>query len=104
MMDILSILETVKRDWSILVVVFVLGGAWYQGKQWFKKITDSLDREGADHALQNHKLESILEKMERLEARTDKIEISVGEIHRVLHEQEVKLEVLDAVTTKRSRR
>jgi uncharacterized protein (UPF0335 family) len=103
-MDILAILETVKHDWSILVVVFVLGGAWYQGKQWFKKITDSLEREGADHALQNQKLESILEKMERLEVRTDMIETSVGEIHKALHDQEVKLEVLDAVTTKRARR
>jgi len=103
-MDSLAILETIKSDWSILVVVFVLGGAWYQGKQWFKKITDSLDREGADHALQNQKLESILEKMERLETRTDKIEVAVGEIHTALHEQEVKLEVLDAVATKRARR
>jgi hypothetical protein len=102
--DILAILETVKRDWSILVIVFILGGAWYQGKQWFEKITLALTREDRDHTIQNHTLVLILEKIEGLETRTDKIETTVGEIHHALHEQEVKLEVLDAVTTKRARR
>lgn len=97
-MDIVELLNLIKRDWALLAVVFALGGAWWQGKDWFKKINDTLEKVGREHKEQSEVLASIHRKTELLETRTDAIESTVNEIHEKIHEQEVKLAVLDAAT------
>lgn len=102
-MDILEIFTIIKKDWPILVFVFALGGAWMQGKAWFKKLTDTLEGVGKEHSEQNELLRSIQSKTDLLEQRTDSIESTVNEIHDKIHEQEVKLAVLES-TRRTSRR
>jgi hypothetical protein len=99
-MDVLEILETIKKDWPLLVFVFAVGGIWWQGKEWFKKIETSLTREGTEHHDQSAMLQSIHDKIESLEDRTTKVEQIVTRIHEEQHEQEVKLAVLESTSTR----
>ena len=101
-MTLADIVSTVERDWPLLVFVFAMGGIWWQGKSWFKKIEESLDREGREHQDHNAMLQTIHDKVENLEDRTTKIEDTVVRIHEELHEQEIKLAILE--TTKSQRR
>jgi hypothetical protein len=100
-MEFLDIIKTIEKDWPLLAFVFALGGVWWQGKNWFKKIEVSLTREGDDHRLQGAMLQSIHDKIENLEDRTTKIEETVTRIHEEQHEQEIKLAVLETVKTQR---
>jgi hypothetical protein len=101
-MTLSDLVDTIQKDWPLLVFVFTLGGIWWQGKNWFKKIETSLTRENDQHHNQSVMLQSIHDKMENLEDRTTKIEDTVVRIHEELHEQEIKLAVLE--TTKSGRR
>ena len=101
-MTLLELVDTIQRDWPLLVFVFMLGGIWWQGKTWFKRLEETLTREGSEHHTQNTMLQSIHDKMENLEDRTTKIEDTVTRIHEELHEQEIKLAVLE--TAKRQQR
>jgi hypothetical protein len=101
-MTLSDLVDTIQKDWPLLVFVFTLGGIWWQGKNWFKKIETSLTRENDQHHNQSTMLQSIHDKMENLEDRTTKIENTVVRIHEELHEQEIKLAVLE--TTKSGRR
>lgn len=101
-MDIFDIIKTIQKDWAIIVAVFAFGGFWWQGKAWFEKMSKTLDSVGKVHdgqneimAEQNSMLDKILFKTENLEIRTSKIEESVEEIHDKVHEQEIKLAVLE---------
>jgi hypothetical protein len=103
-MNVLEIFETIQKNWALLVFVFTLGGIWWQGKAWFKKIETSLTRDSADHTNQTAMLQSIHDKIENLEDRTTKIEETVIRIHEEQHEQEVKLAVLESVSEVKSAR
>lgn len=103
-MDLLELFKTIKEDWVILVFVFGLGGAWWQGKAWFDNVNKTLLEVEHQHKEQNIVLENILDKTSLLEERTDKIEQTVNQIHDKVHEQEVKLAVLESVSERRSRK
>ena len=101
-MDIFDIIKTIQKDWVIIVFVFGFGGFWWQGKAWFEKMSKTLDAVGKVHDGQNEimaeqtaALNQILYKAESLEIRTSKIEESVEEIHDKVHEQEIKLAILE---------
>lgn len=100
-MTINDIIQTLQEDWAVLVFFFTMGGIWWQGKEWFKKIEDSLDREGNEHRVQGELLNSIHDKVDNLEDRIAKIENTVVKIHEELHEQEVKLAVLETTASTR---
>jgi hypothetical protein len=95
-MDINEILRVLKNDWAFLVFAFTVGGIWWQGKAWFKKLDTAFDREGGEHKDQSAMLQSIHDKIENLEDRTTKIEETVIKIHEEQHQQEVKLAVLES--------
>jgi hypothetical protein len=95
-MDINEILRVLKNDWAFLVFAFTIGGIWWQGKAWFKKLDTAFDREGGEHKDQSAMLQSIHDKIENLEDRTTKIEETVTKIHEEQHQQEVKLAVLES--------
>jgi hypothetical protein len=97
-MNIHDIITTIQEDWVIIVFVFGLGGAWWQGKQWFSGVTEGLKKAISQHDNQTNILEHIQMKTDLLEERFDKVESTVIEIHNKLHEQEVKLAVLETVT------
>jgi hypothetical protein len=99
--DIIELLNLIKRDWALLAIVFTLGGGWMQGQAWFKKINDTLEKVGKEHKEQSEMLELIHQKTELLELRTDKIETVVNQIHEKDHEQEVKLAVLESTRSRR---
>lgn len=101
-MDILELLQTIENNWPLLVFVFALGGAWYQGTVWFRRVNQALDLANEQHNLQHSVLCDIRNKTENLEKRIDKIEIITVQIHEELHEQEIKLAVLE--TTNQSKR
>lgn len=100
-MTLTDLFSTLQEDWPLLVFVFTMGGIWWQGKYWFKKIETSLTREGGEHHDQSAMLQSIIDKIENLEDRTTKIEDTVVRIHQELHEQEIKLAVLETVKSNR---
>jgi septal ring factor EnvC (AmiA/AmiB activator) len=93
-MDILEILQTIKEDWPLLAFVFTLGGAWWQGKAWFKKLEESLAKATAQHGDQTKALSEIHTKLDAMDARLDSLETSTTKMHEELHEAEVKLAVL----------
>jgi hypothetical protein len=101
-MNILELLQTVENNWPLLVFVFTLGGAWWQGAVWFRRVNISLDRANRQHAIQHTMLTDIKSKTENLEQRIDKIEIITVQIHEELHEQEIKLAVIE--TTHQAKR
>jgi Mg2+ and Co2+ transporter CorA len=101
-MTLSDIITTIERDWPLLVFVFAAGGIWWQGKSWFNRIEESLNREGREHHTHSVMLQTIHDKMENLDDRTTKIEDTVTRIHEELHEQEIKLAVLE--TSKGQRR
>jgi peptidoglycan hydrolase CwlO-like protein len=103
-MDILALLQTIQKDWVILVFVFGLGAAWWQGKIWFKRVNDTLDRVGTDHSEQNSSLEKLHTKVDNLDNRVTSIETKVNEIHEELHIQEIKLAILESNSAKRASR
>ena len=101
-MDFFDIIKTIQKDWVIIVFVFGFGGFWWQGKAWFEKMSKTLDAVGKVHDDQNQMmvdqnsvLDKILFKTENLEIRTSKIEESVEEIHDKVHDQEIKLAILE---------
>jgi hypothetical protein len=95
-MDILELVTMLKKDWPLIAFAFALGGIWWQGKEWFKKIEAALSREGSEHKSQDVMLQTIHDKIENLEDRTTKIEETVIRIHEEQHQQEVKLAVLES--------
>ena len=99
-MDLNEILTTIKNDWAFLVFAFTIGGIWWQGKAWFKKLDSAFEREGGEHKDQSAMLQSIHDKIESLEDRTTKVEQIVTRIHEEQHEQEVKLAVLESTSTR----
>lgn len=94
MNDIIELLKTIKEDWALLVFFFTLGGAWWQGKEWFKKINDTLSSVGAEHAAQNKVLADINTKLDNIDERVGKLEETTTKLHEELHDTEVKLAVL----------
>jgi hypothetical protein len=93
--NIIELLQTIESNWPLLAVVFGLGGAWWQGAVWFKRVNTSLDYANSQHRIQHSMLCDIKNKTENLEKRIDKIEIITVQIHEELHDQEIKLAVLE---------
>lgn len=95
-MDILELLRTVQQEWALLVFFFTLGACWWQGKAWFDRVNRTLERVNSQHAAQNNMLENISHQTTRLTEKVDGLETKVDEIHDKVHEQEIKLAVLES--------
>jgi hypothetical protein len=102
-MNILEIIRTIEDNWPLLVFVFALGGAWWQGTVWFRRVNNALDEANTQHLSQNSLLCDIRNKTENLEKRIDKIEIITVQIHEELHDQEIKLAVLETTRDRKTR-
>ena len=95
-MDILEIVKTIKEDWAILVFVFGLGAAWFQGKMWFKGVNDTLDTVRKSATDNGSNLAMLNQKMDHLHDRVGNLESTTKEMLSVQHDQEVKLAVLSS--------
>lgn len=95
-MDILEIVKTIKEDWAILVFVFGLGAAWFQGKMWFKGVNDTLDTVRKSATDNGSNLASLNQKMDHLHDRVGNLESTTKEMLSVQHDVDVKLAVLSS--------
>jgi hypothetical protein len=94
--DILEIVKTIKEDWAILVFVFGLGAAWFQGKMWFKGVNDTLDTVRKSATDNGSNLASLNQKMDHLHDRVGNLESTTKEMLSVQHDVDVKLAVLSS--------
>ena len=94
-MDILQILKTIQEDWLILLFFFGLGGAWIQGKMWFNRVNYGLSKANEQHSEQNRMLSSVKIDLDHLKNKVSDIEYTVKSIHEEVHDQEIKLAVLE---------
>ena len=95
-MDILEILKTIQEDWLLLLFFFGLGGAWIQGKMWFNRVNYSLSKANDQHSEQNRILTVVKNDLENLKDKVNGIEYTVKSIHEEVHDQEIKLAVLES--------
>ncbi len=95
-MDILEIVKTIKEDWAILVFVFGLGAAWFQGKMWFKGVNDTLDTVRKSATDNGSNLAMLNQKMDHLHDRVGNLESTTKEMLSVQHDVDVKLAVLSS--------
>ena len=98
-MDLLEIVRIINEDWKIMVFVFGLGALYYQGKSWFKKLTDALENTANTHNLQNKLLDNINQKLDSLDKRTAKIEGSIEMIKIDNNDQAIRIAVLETQQT-----
>lgn len=94
-MDILQILKTIQEDWIILLFFFGLGGAWIQGKMWFHRVDKTIREANSQHAEQNRILSLVKNDISYLKEKVSDIEYTVKSIHEEVHDQEIKLAVLE---------
>jgi hypothetical protein len=102
-MNITQLLQAVNDNWALLLSAFALGGFWWQGTVWFKRVNSALDYANTQHDKQSIMLSDIKNKSQDLSNRMDKIEIIVVQIHEELHDQEIKLAVLESTTATKRR-
>lgn len=93
-MDLIEIIKTIKEDWAILVFVFGLGAAWFQGKMWFKGVNGTLGSVKQSASENGNNLAMLNQKMDHLHDRVNNLEGTAKDMLSVQHEQEVKLAVL----------
>lgn len=94
-MDIIELLKTIQEEWALLVFFFSLGGAWIQGKMWFKGVNEAISQANLQHSEQNKILSSVKTDISYLKDQMNDIEYTVKSIHEQVHDQEVKLAVLE---------
>jgi septation ring formation regulator EzrA len=103
-MDILEILQTIKEDWPLLAFVFTLGGAWWQGKAWFKKLNETLEKVGTQNGAQNLSLSELHSKIESMNDRLTSLEDTTKTIHEEIHTARTDIAVLQAMSASKSKR
>jgi hypothetical protein len=102
-MDLMEIMKTIKEDWALLVFFFTLGGCWWQGRAWFDRVNRTLANVNNQHSAQNQLLETICDRTERLDERVLRMDETLQEVHDKVHEQEIKLAVLESKTNRGAR-
>jgi len=101
--SILEFITAIEKNWPLVVFAFTMGGLWWQGTVWFRRVNNALEEANTQHLSQNSLLCDIRNKTENLEKRIDKIEIITVQIHEELHDQEIKLAVLETTHTRKTR-
>jgi len=101
MPEIISTINTIIKDWPIISVSFVIGGAWFQIKMWFNKVNAGLDHTTKQHAEHSGILENLHTKLNDIETRQIHMEETITEIHQEPHTQDIKLAIIENNTPKR---
>lgn len=95
MTDFITLANTVIREWWLLIFFFTLGGAWWQLKHWFNRVNINMDYAFKEHEAQNQILGILHEKVINIEQDVSDIKKELITVHEEVHEQEVKLAVLE---------
>jgi septal ring factor EnvC (AmiA/AmiB activator) len=95
MTDFVTLADTLIRDWWLLIFFFTLGGIWWQLKHWFNQVNKNMDYVTKEHEAQNQILGILHEKVINIEQDVSDIKRELTTVHEEVHEQEVKLAVLE---------
>ena len=96
MHDALNIINTIIHDWWLLGVFFTLGGLWWQGKAWFEGVNKKLGETSQVHDHQNAMLTELHSKVTNIEERVERMDMLLSKVHEEVHDQEIKLAVLES--------
>ena len=96
MTDAMKIINTVIADWWLIGFYFTLGGLWWQGKAWFSGVNEKLEGTAHVHDAQNKMLADLHYKVSNIEGRVERIDATLAKVHEEVHEQEIKLAVLES--------
>lgn len=94
-MDIIGLIEYVQSNWGFAATIFGAGAMWYQGAMWFKKVNYKLEQVGDQHNSQNDKLDSLTISVNEMKHDVSAIKAELMTVHEEVHEQEIKLAVLE---------
>lgn len=100
-MDLLEIIKTIKEDWAVLMFFFSLGAAWWQGKEWFKKVNSTLDSVKKTVEDNSNGVAMLHQKMDHLHDRVGNLEKTTEQIDHELQKQEIKLAVIESTSPAR---
>ena len=104
MTDFVTLANTIIRDWWLLIFFFTLGGMWWQLKHWFGRVNANMDYVSKEHEAQTQILGILHEKVINIEDDVSSIKRELSTVHEEVHEQEVKLAVLEHQRTPIKRR
>lgn len=104
MMEAYKLLDTIIREWSLLVAVFGLGAAWWQGRMWFHRVNTNMEQVAVQHAQQDELLKQIHEKTHCIDNRLVKVENTIERMHEEIHQQEIKLAIIESTASTRRRK
>ena len=94
-MDIIGLIEFIQGNWVFAGTIFGAGAMWYQGAMWFKKVNYKLEQVGDQHNAQNEKLDSLTISVNEMKHDVSAIKAELMTVHEEVHEQEIKLAVLE---------
>lgn len=100
-MDIDSILAAIKQDWASVVFFFTAGGVWMQGKTWFESVNKKLAEASTSQKEHQDALDTLSTKVDTMTMQLADIHQELTTVHEEVHEQEIKLAVLDAPTKRK---
>lgn len=92
----MSIVNTVISEWWLIGFFFTLGGIWWQGKSWFDGVNKQLADTTNVHSEQNKILTELHNKINNIQQRVERIDLTLSKVHEEVHEQEIKLAVLES--------
>lgn len=95
-METLTLLDSIFKNWHIIVIAFGVGGFYFQAKGVVTKIMTALENTSTTHATQNRILDSVVEKLDSLDRRVARIEGSIELIQHENNQQAVKIAVLES--------
>lgn len=99
MYDLMHLINTIVQDWWLLGFFFTLGGVWWQGKSWFNGVNAKLADTALTHDEQTRMLSELHNKVTNIEQRVERIDLTLSKVHEEVHEQEIKLAVLESKST-----
>lgn len=100
----MKIVNTIIAEWWLIGFFFTLGGVWWQGKAWFNGVNKKLEDTATAHAEQNKLLVELSSTVSTIHGRVERMDQVLQKIHEEVHDQEVKLAVLESTTAPRRTR
>jgi hypothetical protein len=107
----MTTVNTIIQDWWLLAFFFTLGGLWWQGKSWFEGVNKKLGETATTHENQNkimegqsEVLQTLTVRVESIHERVERMDSTLSKMHEEVHQQEIKLAVLENITPQRRKR
>lgn len=95
MIDAMKIINTIIAEWWLLIAFFTAGGVWWQLKTWFHKVNENMSHVTREHQAQNEILTILHSKVVNIETDVCDIKRELSKVHEEVHDQEIKLAVLE---------